>query len=76
MNAKQRKQIEALSATLCDVRSQLETLQSDEQEKYDNMPESLQGGDKGSNQEEVCGDMDSAVDSISEVIDALERATQ
>ena len=46
MNKQQRKQIEAINAALCDLRSQIETLQSDEQDKYDNMPEH-QGGDKG-----------------------------
>lgn len=76
MNKQQRKQIEAINAALCDLRSQIETLQSDEQDKYDNMPESIQGGDKGSKQEEVCGEIDSAADAITEVIDALERAAE
>ena len=73
MNKQQRKQIEAINAALCDLRSQIETLQSDEQDKYDNMPEH-QGGDKGSSRGFAA--RSTAADAITEVIDALERAAE
>lgn len=61
MNANRRKEIESLQlklealsgnadtlqTALEDIRDQLEAIKDEEQEYFDNMPESLQRGDKG-----------------------------
>ena len=44
----------------------LETLRDDEQEYYDNMPESLQGGDKGQQAQEATDNIDHAISSLEE----------
>jgi uncharacterized coiled-coil DUF342 family protein len=55
MNKKRREainaligRIEELGATLADLQSEIETIRDEEQEFFDNMPESFQNGDKGS----------------------------
>lgn len=72
MNNDRRKQIEAAKARLAEameiiseVRGDLETIRDDEQDYFDNMPESLQGGEKGERAE-------AAVSALEDVISALE----
>lgn len=61
-------QLDELKGKVDDIRSQLEELKDEEQEYFDNMPESLQGGDKGSVAEAAVDALDSAVQSL-ETID-------
>ena len=71
MNNARRKQIkDAIKdldiGTLEAMKEELESAQSDEQEYLDNMPESLQGGEKG----------EAAIDALGEVESAAEEAAQ
>jgi len=90
MNTDRRKQIKSLIARLEaskseleDIRSDIQNLEDEEQEYFDNMPESLQGGDKGQRAEEVISllqdagsDADSLVESIDEVTEKLDEAAE
>ena len=81
MNNDRRKQItkaqvafEAAQAALAivmedfaDVKDSLEGIRDDEQEYFDNMPESLQGGDKGQNAEQAISQLDDAVNDMESV---------
>jgi len=69
MNATDRKkanaiisQIEALKAQAEALAGELRELADAEQEKFDNMPEGLQGGDRGQAMEEAAGNLSSAAD--------------
>ena len=53
MNERRRKQIREIRDLITRAVDMLETVQSDEQEAYDNMPESLQGGTKGETAQET-----------------------
>lgn len=66
MNASRRKRIAALN--LSNVLCELEAVRDEEQEAYDNMPESLQNSGQGHKMVEV-------IDGFSEVISAIESLT-
>lgn len=72
MNAKRRKELEKISALIEDAKSQLEALKDEEQEAFDNMPESLQYSEKGERMEEIISYLD---DSFSELESAIENIT-
>lgn len=88
MNNARRKQIrDAIKAldigTLEAMKEELESAQSDEQEYLDNMPESLQGGEKGEAANAAIDALQTAIDALETAIDALgevesaaEEATQ
>jgi len=49
---------------LADIRSELESLREEEQEYFDNMPESFQSGDKGTTAEYAIAALDMAIEHI------------
>lgn len=76
MNNARRKSIkEAIKAldigTLEQVKSDLESARDEEQDYLDNMPESLQGGDKGQAAEAAVSALESAIEALETAIDAL-----
>lgn len=81
MNKQRRKSIESLKETIAelagkldDLRNEVETIKDDEQEYHDNMPESLQNGDKGSNAQEAISCLEQAYDAIDSAISSLSDA--
>lgn len=58
-------ELETLFDQLSEVVSQLESVKEEEQETYDNMPESFQNGDKGER-------VTAAVDALEEAISAVD----
>lgn len=87
MNNNRRKDISALKARLDDLDieslvSDLESIRDEEQDYLDNMPEGLQGGDKGTMAEEAIGALEEALEALGEIQsyidaagDALDNAT-
>jgi len=83
MNNKRRKliaeiskQIEALKSQLEDantLKDEIEEVQGEEQEGFDNLPESLQQGEKGQTMEQAAEALGDAVDQLD---DALTTAIQ
>ena len=59
-----RGEVEQLAEQLDSVKTQLEDLRDEEQEYFDNMPESLQGGEKGDAAQEAVNQLDSAIDAL------------
>ena len=82
MNAARRKQLdEALTnlTTLCqDIETlvaEIDDIKDQEQEYYDNMPEAIQNGDKGTTAEAAIDQLESAADLLREFdFDAIEAA--
>ena len=71
MNVLRRKQIAAIIEALSGLSAQVESLKEDidavmgdEQEYFDAMPESLQGGEKGQRAEEVIYQLQAAYDDL------------
>ena len=55
MNNTRRKQIEKLTAQIEEIKETIESLRDEEQDAFDNLPESLQGGERGEKTLEVVG---------------------
>lgn len=57
-----------------DLRDRIEAVRDEEQEYYDNMPESFQAGDKGAIAEEAIAVLETAFDQADELVNSLESA--
>ena len=76
MNAARRKELNKLIDQLEDIKSQLGELQQEEQDAYDNLPESLQDSERGERIQEAAENMEYAATSIDEVIDYINNAIE
>lgn len=68
MNKPRRERISAIINKLGELSEELETIKDEEQDYYDNMPESLQGGEKGEAAQ-------SAIDALENAKSEIEQAT-
>ena len=68
MNKTRRAALTSISNSLDVLKIELEVLRDEEQDYYDNMPESFQNGDKGSAASE-------SLQHLGEAIEAVETAT-
>ncbi len=75
MNAQRRKEIQTVLNELADLRSRVETLQNDEQEAFDNMPESLQQSDRGQASEGAASSLENALTAFDEIESSLNEAS-
>lgn len=73
MNNARRKQLSKWLADIENIKSELETICSDEQDYFDNMPENLQGSQRGCDSEEYIEQMEEAISSIDEAINIIEE---
>lgn len=76
MNKYRRKELEKISLLVEASRSLLEEILNEEQEAFDNLPESLQYSEKGERMEEIIGyledsliDLESAIENINMAIE-------
>lgn len=74
MNKNRRKQIDDILEQLNPLLLEIESVKDEEQEAYDNLPESMQNGDKGEKMSDAVNNLEYAFDSLTEVIDYLESA--
>ena len=85
MNKFRRAQLRTLAATLSQIESvqerdmledcigTLEDIRYDEEEYFENMPENLQGSTRGYAAEEAIDNMDQAIESLNDALDADEN---
>ena len=76
VNEARRKAINEAVSKLEDVKSELETLRDEEQEYYDNMPESFQGGDKGDAAQSAVSTLEDAINSIDSAVTEAQNAVE
>ena len=76
MNKDRRDRIAKIKEALEDLRGQIEDLQSEEREAFDNMPESLQQSERGQDVEATVDALQSAYDAADEAITNLETASE
>ena len=74
MNNKRRSEIKAIALQLEELRDKVEDLQREEQDAFDAMPESLQGGDRGDTSQAAADMLGEAYSSIDEAINQLGEA--
>lgn len=72
MNAKRRKQLANAIEVLNNVLELLEEVTTDEQDAYDNLPESIQDSERGEAMQENVDDMEDASSSLQDIIDQLQ----
>lgn len=75
MNKSRRKKIQDIKDKLLDLLTEIEEIRDEEQEAYDNLPESLQEGEKGTMMSDAIDNLDSAYSSLEEVAEYLEEST-
>ena len=73
MNKARRKWLEKAIATLEDQKLELETICEEEQEAFDNMPESLQESEKGQAMYENIDTLESAFSDLEDIISNLQE---
>lgn len=71
MNKNRRKEIKTVIDELDKLGARIEELRDEEQGYFDNMPEGIQWSEKGDAVQETIDDMDEAIDSIQNCVDAL-----
>lgn len=76
MNAPRRKSIQEVIDQLEELKSTIETIMDEEQEAYDNLPENLQGSERGEAMSEAADNLDSAYNSMDEVLEYLSAAIE
>ena len=74
MNNDRRARIQALINKLEDIKEDIDFIKDEEQEYYDNMPESIQAGERGDKAQEAIDNLDYAYSQIDEVREYLEEA--
>lgn len=74
MNKQRRKQLEDIQNNLQNIMSELEILKDEEQEYFDNMPDSLQYGEKGDKAQEAVDAIEGAINGIDEVLESINNA--
>lgn len=73
MNKNRRKEIESIIEELENLGSRIEAVKEEEDNAFDNMPESLQYSEKGELMEQNVEDLDEAFNSLSEVVEELQE---
>ena len=73
MNNKRRKEISKIVSTLEGVRDRLSEVVDEEQSAFDNMPESIQGSDRGCDSEAAIGYLSDALDSVQSALEYLDE---
>lgn len=76
MNAEQRKELERTVSELKSIRSTLEDMAADENEKFDNLSEGLQSGEAGEKMQQAASDLEEAVGLVMDAIDKVEEVIQ
>ena len=74
MNQQRRKRINEIISNLQLQSEELTIVMEEEQEAFDNMPESLQSGGKGQKMEEALFALQESIDSIESTIGSLEES--
>ena len=76
MNKKRRKQIADIADKAEALKAAVDELLSEEQEGYNNLPESLQDGEKGETIQQAIENLENASSSLEEVNDYLLAAME
>lgn len=76
MNRNRRKQLQAISDQLTRLMEQLEAVNEDEGEAYENLPEPFQYGERGEAMEEAMQNMEDAIAAMEEAVNSIGLAIE
>ena len=71
-----RKEIEKITADLEAIKELIEALQEEEQDAFDNLPESIQYGERGDKMQSAIDNLEYAADNIQDCLDNLCEASE
>ena len=74
MNKQRRKRINDLIDEISALKGKIDEVLQEEQDYYDNMPESLQSSERGENSEEAISNLEEALSCIDDCVSSLEAA--
>jgi uncharacterized coiled-coil DUF342 family protein len=74
MNKQRRDRIDTIKESLAGLKSELETIQEEEQEAYYAMPEGLQSSERGEKAQAAADALSEAVSQLDGAIEQLEEA--
>ena len=69
MNKKTRNRLNKILSQIQDLKEEIQVIENEEQEKFDNLPEGLQGSEMGES-------MEAAINALSECADHLDSAEE
>ena len=72
MNKERRKELEAIDALIATAKERLEMVRDAEQEAFDNLPDSLQQGERGQAMEEAIGNLESTIANLEDAAGEIE----
>ncbi len=73
MNKQRRKAIGDIYDKLIDIQSDLESIRDEEQEAFDNLPESIQYSERGERMEEYISSLEEALDNVGYAVESLDE---
>ena len=73
MNKARRKELDRAADMLREAYSIIESCRDDEEDAYDNLPESFQDGERGEEMQEYIDVMDEVMDQIDDAANAIEE---
>jgi hypothetical protein len=76
MNEDRRKLLKGALNKLSDVTNVIDQVKDEEQDYFDNMPENMQSGEKGTKIEEIIAALESVVESIEAASDSINECLQ
>jgi len=76
MNIERRNRLASIADNLLKLLDAVTSVQSEEQETFDNLPEAFQQGEKGQVSEATIAAMDEALDALSTAIVAINTARE
>jgi len=76
MNNERRKEIDKVISELEGLRSRIEDLKGEEQDAFDNMPESLQMAERGEQMQQALDNLENADSTFDELLTYLEDAKE
>ncbi len=76
MNITRRKQINSILEQISGLRSELESVNDEEQDAFDNLPESFQEGERGERIQAALDAIDTAFTAFDDIESALNEAIE
>lgn len=76
MNKERRKRLSKLLEAMAAAEEELSAIIEEEQAAFDNMPESIQGGEQGAAMEEGIGKLEDCLDSIQDIQAQMEEVAE
>ena len=73
MNKQRRKELARASELIAEAQSIIESVKDEEQEAHDNLPESIQYGEKGQQMEEYIDMLDEAYGQCDDIISVIDE---